>query len=332
MKKVLCSLAAFLTFTVILPAQDSAHKQTVFPNTIYLGDTVQIRYQFKTGAELMDTPSMELTADFDAFKRMESFCHVNKASISCTGSEYTLFLEVIPWKTGSVNIPPFDVNTLIHRSKNEAGDFGSYLVDIDPITVNSLVEKTGINTIQPPSGPLTVPGTTAFIIVAAVVVLAVFTLLMYILFKIPAIGAFFALSRAQRNARKNARNTIRALRKLLKSQQKNEDDKYYALCLQTILREYLNRRFENDFEPLTTSEIVPFLTEITGGELTELQEKGALLIYEIFKRCDYVRYANTDNKELFLFYERKELVNNGVKAVEIFETEEEMTEEENDQL
>lgn len=329
-KKLLCFLVSAFLFSSAVFSQESSHTQIVSPDIIYLGDTVTVRYQFKTGAALLSEPSLSLTTDYDAFKRMSSYCFVKKADISCSGSEYILTLEVIPWRTGSLNIPPFDVNTLIHRSQNESGDFSAYMVDPDPFNVNSLVERTGINTIQPPAGPLTVPGTTAFLIVAAIVLVIIFTAILYVLFKIPAIRSFFADSRAVRNARKNARNTIRALKKLLKTLQKNDDDKYFALCLQSILREYCSRRFENDFEPLTTSEIIPFLTEIAGGELSELQEKGALLIYEIFKRCDYVRYANTGNSELFLFYERKELVNNAIKTVEIFETEEQ--EEADDQL
>lgn len=322
MKKVLLSFFAFAVFPLF--AQQSAHEQFVSPAEAFIGDTVQVKYYFQTGADLIEVDSLELTVEFDAFKTFSDLCFVKKATLRRTGSDYTLFMDVIPWHVGEINIPPFDIASLVNSSlKDSESATGTYIVDIDPIYIKSIVQHTGKNQLQPPQGPMTVPGTTAFLIVAVIFALILFVALLVVLFKIPVIREWLEKVFAERSAKKNVRDTNKSLKKLLKKSPKIEDDKYFAASIQKILRNYCEKRFACNFESLTTDEIAPVILEIAGGEFSPVQDKGVSLMYEIFRRCDFVRFASTLNLKLFNAGEREVMVQKALDLVEIFETEEE---------
>ncbi len=322
MKKIVLFLFGLIGFPLF--AQQSAHEQFVSPAEIFIGDTVQIKYYFQTGADLIDGDSQELTVEYDAFKKFSSLCFVKKASLKRTGSDYTFFMDVIPWQVGELNIPPFDIAALINLSlKDSDAATGNYIVDIDPVVIKSIVQRTGKNQIQPPQGPVTVPGTTAFLIVAVIFALILFVLLLVALFKIPAIKEWLEDFFAARKAKKNVRRTLKNLKKLLKKSGKILDDKFFAASIQKILRNYCENRFACSFDSLTTDEISPFFLQLAGGEFTELQDKGVLLMYEIFRRCDYIRFAGSAPEVFIGDSQREGLVQKAVDLVEIFETDEE---------
>lgn len=167
MKKVFLSLCMFF-FTFSLSAQnENSSIQILLPKTAYTGDRCELKYVFRTDADLFGThsqektiQSLELTTDFAAFNRLEQKCKVYKATLEHSGFEYTLSVFFIPWQSGIIDFQPFDLAGLVRKSLNINTSGAVFSVDLSPVTINSLAQKMGVTSLCPSKGPMILPGTT----------------------------------------------------------------------------------------------------------------------------------------------------------------------------
>jgi hypothetical protein len=285
--------------------QDPGALQLQVPKQIFIGDTAKIQYVFHSAVDFFSGDAvaaqrkeLALTTDFPVFTALADECLVRSILLRRSGNEYTLILTVVPWKSGLLDLPPFDLQALIQVTAEKNGDTpagsrsmapgGSFPVDFDAVAVNSLVEKTLQTTMRPPVPPLVIPGTTWVLYTVILLLLGLVAVLFFIIRRIPLFAAGWRHMLQLIASRRNARSAVRRLENLFDF---DGDDARFCSELQTILRRYLENRFGHRFSGVTTGDLLPVFTEILGGSLSPEQEDCVQDLAELFHRTDYLRYA-----------------------------------------
>ena len=345
MKRKFPYIFAIFSLLILLSAPGHTQNlQLVMPKIVYIGDTVEIRYIFHSeaklfGGEFSDSPSafLNLNTEYDFFKANAADFAVTKATLEKINAEYTLTMTVIPWKTGFLQIPPFNLNSLVNSSldfsKEISGSsspmtitFTSFIITLSPIEVKSIVARTGHKSFMPQAAPLVMSGTTAFLVILAIVSLTVFSVLIFILLHIPQVASFIKNISYLYSLRKNSRKTIRRLIRLQKDSRQIASDKDFAGKIQHILRDFLNKRFGHDFSSITTNKLYSEFIELSGGTLGSQQEDTIAKLLAIFNRLEYIRFAEEgkflSENENNGTSERLAFIQNAIYLIEDFDKEE----------
>ncbi|MBQ6780799.1 MAG: hypothetical protein IJP62_06160 [Treponema sp.] len=275
----LCFFGLLVLISPLCAASPDDSVQIFMPEKPCIGDTAELRYIFHTDSNLMENEETHknLPVDMPVFASQSEQCTVLSATLDRFDSEYTLSLSLIGWKAGQIDFAPFILQ--------------DYLIDLNPIEIQSVVEKTGASSFRPPAPPLVVPGTTAILAILGVVFILLLGLAVFALFHIPAIADFFTKSREERRIKKNMRIALKKLRTLAAKTDSLDDTRFCAV-IQHILREYLSKRFCHDFAPVNSADLYAVFEEICGGELSKEQEDSVQRIMYLFNRTDYIRYAH----------------------------------------
>ncbi|MBQ7159102.1 MAG: hypothetical protein IJS09_06750 [Treponema sp.] len=265
--------------------------QIFMPKTACVGDTAELRYIFHTDVPLLpdDQTHADVPTDLPAFVKQSDNCTVLSATLDKFGSEYTLSLTIVGWKPGQIDFTPFTIQ--------------GFLIDLDPVQIYSVVEKTGAQGFRPASPPLVVPGTTVVLGIFAVLFLIVLSGAIFALFHIPAIADFLTQSRAERLARRNMRETLKKLRALA-AKSNSMEDKRFCAAIQHIMRGYLSKRFAYNFASVHTAALYETISDICGGDLADEQDTMVQTLVSLFSRTDFIRYAegrlNEEERETLL--------------------------------
>jgi len=301
----------FLSFQATAQVGEAGAFQSVFPVTVYVGDSVEVRYSFHSELNLMGTATkknrIELSADYPVFLSQKDKFTVVNAYIENDGNEYTFLMNIVPWVRGRVSFPYFDLCSLIAYSSEENKSDAYFYMELSPIDVLSIAEKNGAHSFLPPSPPLLIPGTAFLIAVLSVVFLFLFGTLIVAIANIPSIRTKVSELLFLYSMRRVSRKTVKKLMKLKKASQKITNDSDFALSLQKIFREYLTNHFLENFKSLTSAEIYGKVSDIFNGEIPSSLEYAS----EFFVRTDFVRFAGG----AFLSGERDETVERLIKIV-----------------
>lgn len=302
------------------------------PKIIYTGDIVEIRYIFQSEESLFSgdfenqSASLVLRTDYSIFLAKADDFFVKSANLEKSGSQYTLSLSIIPWKTGFISFPRFNLSSLVAFSQNKefSGISTPVIISLSQIEVKSLAQKTKSHSFLPQSSPLVMPGTTAFLIFLALSALFLFFLMMYALLRLPKIAGMVRNLSYLYSLKKKSRKTIK---KLLNLQKKSvsSNDKDFAHEVQHILRAFLTNRFSTDFFSVTSSTMYQVFSELLGYSLSEHQETTIENLLSIFNRLDYVRYAENahflSEQENSGTNEKAAILQSAIHVVEGFDTE-----------
>ncbi|MBQ1833430.1 MAG: hypothetical protein II563_08870 [Treponema sp.] len=374
MKKLI--LIPLIFITVFLSAfADSKNKgsddfvqQIVLPSEVYVGDEVQLNYTFNSGVDFftlasskhIDGDTLYLNPALKPFADSDERYTVNEVSLHRNGMSYTLLIKFIPWVTGELTIPEFNLSACclgkdaVIVQKEAAEDSESegfeeqvdtmaidsginpapYKIKLKPVNIISLSEKLGAVSLRPPVSPILLPGTNYIIWTLIVVGVILLFGICFVLAKIRSIQEFWYNLRERLGLIKVSKMTRRKLKKL---SVKKCSDAEYAAEWQQLMRTYLDSRFGVPFSSVTTKRISSVIFNVTGGMLSELQEDAVLTIVSLFTRTDYIIFAQNsiDSKQLpveiheaaFNEGERGGIVESTVKAIEGLEKVEEEKEE-----
>jgi hypothetical protein len=218
------------------------HRSTIkgnlmlIPRDVYVGDTAVLRYTFHD--ENIALPGLPqrapiLPADIP-FQKNE--LTVIEAFLSCNGSDYMLELTFLPWKTGTLVIPPFEFESTVE-------------IIIPPFVIASLSESLGETKLRPLVPPKIIPGTTLTLI-AVFVALPVVVIVIIMIMRNKKIAAFMASLRVSRGAR-IAFKKIKKLRKRLALMSHAD----LARKIESLLRDYFTGRFFLPFFSYTACEV-----------------------------------------------------------------------------
>lgn len=302
--------------------------QLVFPKRLYVGDTAELRYTFRSSIDFFngDSASDELVLPVAAFPFQidNREFSIEKASLQRNGDFYTVILTFIPWRTGIVDIPPFDLLSVL---------YGSAAVPVEinpqPFEVASVLPDGDDTQLRSSVPPLLIPGT--MYVVYAVIFLCIVLLILIVKAAVSysdvaaAVRAYMTL----KNYAKNARRTLKSLRRLEKKGAQFSDEEFCAV-FQTIMRGYLSVRFGSSFNACTSSLISASLEESTGGFMSDAKMAQAELLEGLFRRADYIRFAagSADSRRLpaeqysaaFRQNERSEFTKKARTVIQTFES------------
>ena len=311
MKRNCFILLAFFSFFRIF-SQTADGFQSVFPINPYFGDTVEIRYVFHSELNLLASDSEKnhivLDEKYPVFLAWSEKFTVVSAYIENVGNEYTFLMNIVPWKTGRIEFPHFDLCSLIAYSTKEDEANAYFYMELSPIEVGSLAKKKGVHSILPASGPLLMPGTIFLVSLFLVAAVLLFGAILFVVLNIPSIKTRLSQFKYLYSMKKLSRKTIKKLLKLKSLSGTIKRDADFAMRMQRIFRDYLSKYFSEDFGSLTSTEVMQKLSEVFDHEIPERFER----VDDNFVRMDYIRFA--DGR--FSSGEREGIVDELIKIVE----------------
>jgi len=282
-------------------------QQSVFPKTIYIGDKAELRCSFNCGTELK---TGELSAQGFSDSLDFSLYDVQKILLQKSGTDYyTLVINFIPWHTGALSIPDFQIE-------------GAGTIHFEDVAVLSLVQSEGVTDLRSYSSPLLLPGTTYKIYggLAAGVVLLI--LIIRLIVKWHSVVSWFKNVKLRRQYAHSRRLTVKALKALVNQKGNNAGASASELStrLQKIMREYLEVRLAYPFTKTLTSEMSLAFEKATFQLADENRLNAFEDIIAAFVRTDYIRFSGADSADArFEDGELQKIINNLISDIQIIE-------------
>lgn len=317
-------------FAYFLFADDNVSVQILIPAKPYIGDICQLKTVFSTNVGLISNTGddslsdfMELSVLWPGFKPFEEKCLIQEVILEKNVREYTLSITFIPWQTGILDFSSLNLSDLIDFSaEKKSRTHAPFIIKLKPVTVSSLVERTGDISSRPAQGPFVLPGTIFAVVLISAVCLILFILLVVLLFHLSSVAEGVNSKKIERKIRRLNKKTVSKLKKLLKISVDSSD---FCDRLFFTLREYLCLRFDETFASMTSGEIFTGLEEAACSSMSENQAEGAETFVKIFSRLDYLRFASgsldSQKKPESLWQteitaeEKKSLVEEGIYAI-----------------
>ena len=306
MLAAVCVAAAPLALTAQTQPPQTARTQggiqLFMPKTVYLGDTAELRYIFRSERDLFAladgaakaNDSISLDAETVAASLSpDGSIYVKNASLERLASEYTLTVTLVPWRAGTLSFAPIDVERLVRSEQHRQDESVSEPVVLAPVTIHSRASELHETELRPPAAPLVLPGTTAVLLVLAACAVLVLSALVVLVCKLPALSSLLAAVNATRFARRQAAAAIRKLRRIQRlSVRGSLEMRAFCSEVQHIMRGFLEKRFSRPFDALATPSLYATFVDIAGGQLNEEQEKAVQALVCLFARTDYLRFAH----------------------------------------
>jgi len=302
--------------------------QIVLPKNICTGERVEIRYIFKSAEDLFFTENdkntqfvIHLKENSDFLSRYEEDFSVTGGFLQKNGGEYILTLTIVPWKTGFLEFPRFNIKTFVQNCEPVASKMETtgFTIALSPIEVNSLVTKTGIRDFLPEKAPLVLPGTTGLLVLLGIITFILLSALIYAFLHIQRLSSFISNLLYLYSLKKNSRKTLKKILSLQKDSDKISDDKDFSEVLQHILRDFLNVRFGHDFSSATTSSLYGIFSDLCGTDFSSHQSETIDNLISIFMRLDFIRFSENAS---FMQEERRKIINSSLTLIEDFDREE----------
>lgn len=286
--------------TSFIPVQ-----QIMNPKIVYVGDEACISYTFTNPVDLfvlcdaskLDKDILQLDVTREAFSSVAKLCTVTEANLQRIGISYTLNVKFIPWITGDIDFPPFDLNEYC-RAKNISDErlalvseenLSVFSVDLEPVKIASMAERTRSLNLRPAASPVLMPGTRRFVFFMTVLVILGLSLILALLIKLHAVLEGMLLCKDFLGHFINVIKTKANLRKLSKNSLGDSD---FCLQWQKIMRLYLSRRFNVSFASVTSNKIHDVVCNLNAGLLSDGQEINVVELMALFMRTDYIIFAS----------------------------------------
>ncbi|NLM00950.1 MAG: hypothetical protein GX220_05800 [Treponema sp.] len=271
----------------------------LIPKEIYCGDEANYIITLKTNFEFSNDEIIDINME-ESFKTIENDVTILSAQFYKEGGNDILNLKIIPWKTGAIQFNPIQITE-------------NFSINVPEIFVNSILEKTNEETLQPLQSPILVPGTTYFIYSIIFITVLFFVFVTGFLLKFSQVKNFFKKVFFKNLHSRNCRKTLKKL-KLLKKSCFDLEEKTFAKKLYEILCAFFSENFSNDFFVLTSSEIKNYLynfvtlkqfvfseKEIQRDNFNEENlkleakskcENQSLELYEILEMLDKIKFSS----------------------------------------
>lgn len=289
LRKSFCSL--FLFFLSIFLYSQTETSQMVFPKKIYVGDTAELRFTFRSNVDFF--PNEDTLDEKPLLLEKLPFATDNedftliKGMIQRNGLLYTVVLTFSPWKIGYIDFPQIDLIPAVFGSDSTV----PFMIDPEPVEIISILPKGEDSSLRGIRGPLLVPGTIYVVYAAIILFIALLIFIIQTIVRWQQISARMKEKKTLRLYAKNARNALRQFRKLEKNSSKI-NDVAFCLAVQQIFRFYLSVRFGRKFDCLSTDQIAPVFDDITAGTMNDFTRETVSSVVEIFRRADYLRFAH----------------------------------------
>ena len=338
MQKRLCRRFYTLILLVlpIFPAAQST-QAALIPKDVYVGDEAEIRFAFSFAGSLFSpdmsglsggaqgelaparTAGKQASLSTSEEKITELLSNdgytVKKLTLSGSGNLYVLSVFFIPWKTGELDMAPFDLASVFELSASPL------FIDIPVVQIQSISEKTGEKNLRPVRSPLIIPGTTYVVVLFSALILVLCAAGLAVLFRFKLIRNFAESFFARIFS---SRNYLKACRELLFLEKNGGEMDAALFCrrLSALIRIYLEKRFMQPFTTKTSGELTASFSALFAGTASETSCEYIHELYEVCARCDYIRFCGIQNPD-FSAEERLFHIGKTRKALVYFEQPEE---------
>lgn len=338
-KRILCFFSVFL-FSLSASARNesfvlSEPSQVMVPRDVFIGDSGQIRYSFRSPVDFFSLADSSLIHDEmlvlalsaeDILESPEDYLVLNSVLIR-TGVNYSLCITLIPWKTGTIKFKEFDLSEICRMKKGSfPSEENGFKIILSPVTILSLAEKLDARNLKPANPPLVLPDTYFFLWVSVILAAVLFALFCTVCLRFSQIIRKWKSIREKYSLYKNAFRTKKRLCALLKKEMSDRD---FAEKWQHIMREYSGFRFGSPFSSVAGKNISVKIYQITSGLLNNRAEEALEIMSRCFMRTDYIRFAAgsidasqmpaEEHQALFAKGERKSIVSEAHKIIDAFE-------------
>ena len=264
--------------------------QVVMPKTIYVGDRAELSYTFRSAvdffADMNDSilsrkiplKSLPFETDTDDYTILD-------ASLERNGLLYTFRLFFIPWNTGSIDFPMFDISAAVY-----GGAAAPFIIDVQSVEVSSILQDQDEAQLRASMGPLLLPGTMYALYFAALLSVILLIVIFRLVVKRESVRDAYKTWKLLRLYAKNAKELYRSLKRLERAGKKI-DDAEFCTELQQLIRRYLDFRFGYRFSAVSSPAIMNTFEKIMAGAMSEKTQSGAMSLAAVLRRTDYVRYA-----------------------------------------
>ena len=264
--------------------------QVVMPKTIYVGDRAELRYTFRSAvdffADMNDSAlSREIALKSLPFETDTDDYTILAASLERNGLLYTFRLFFIPWNTGSIDFPMFDISAAVY-----GGAAAPFIIDVQSIEVSSILQDQDEAQLRESMGPLLLPGTMYALYCAALLSVILLIVIFRLVVKRESVRDAYKTWKLLRLYAKNAKELYRSLKRLERAGKKI-DDAEFCTELQQLIRRYLDFRFGYRFSAVSSPAIMDTFEKIMAGAMSEKTQSGAMSLAAVLRRTDYVRYA-----------------------------------------
>lgn len=285
--------------------------QVLVPQNVYIGDSAELRVSFSSENAhklLKDSASVELPlSNFVEDLQFQDY-QIEKITLLSNGqNNYNFVITFIPWKTGNINFPNY--NLLPEEN---------VLLKFDTISISSLLKDESVG-LQEQEAPLLLPETAYK--VYGILILSILFLFVGIrlIVKRNSVSSYIKRRKLLKKYKKNKKSTIKNLSKILKNKDLSDVD--FASNIQNTMRNYLEVRFDFPFTKTVSSEIKGkylFVVESASEQKICVIE----CIQKIFCQTDIIRYGQKSfgiNKTSFLENEKENLVEQLIQSIETLE-------------
>ena len=289
MKKLLILFCITICVCAVGFTEDDT-TQVVMPKTIYVGDRAELSYTFRSAvdffADMNDSilsrkiplKSLPFETDTDDYTILD-------ASLERNGLLYTFRLFFIPWNTGSIDFPMFDISAAVY-----GGAAAPFIVDVQSIEVSSILQDQDEAQLRASMGPLLLPGTMYALYFAALLSVILLIVIFRLVVKRESVRDAYKTWKLLRLYAKNAKELYRSLKRLERAGKKI-DDAEFCTELQQLIRRYLDFRFGYRFSAVSSPAIMDTFEKIMADAMSEKTQSGAMSLAAVLRRTDYVRYA-----------------------------------------
>lgn len=293
-------------------------QQILVPKKVYIGDAAELRCTFNSPSTALKQLTINGTTEIYDFSdntnisALSDDYDIKSITLSPAGVDfYQLSVNFIPWKTGLIEFPNLKLEDIT--------------IVFEPVQIVSLISTDTANTtvLHDTAAPLLLPGTAYKLYGTLLALILLAVIFIRIIIKRKSLMFYLNSKKLLRRYKKNKKHTIRALHQITAEIQRNsseinnDNSKKAAAKIQSIMRHYLEVRFDFPFTHAASSEIMPGFYKATGGLLSEQKEEAFGNIAASFIRTDYIRYSS-DAK--FEKDELNSLIQNLISQIESLET------------
>ena len=289
MKKLLILFCITICVCAVGFTEDDT-TQVVMPKTIYVGDRAELSYTFRSAvdffADMNDSIlSRKIPLKSLPFEKDTDDYTILDASLERNGLLYTFRLFFIPWNTGSIDFPMFDISAAVY-----GGAAAPFIIDVQSVEVSSSLQDQDEAQLRASMGPLLLPGTMYALYFAALLSVILLIVIFRLVVKRESVRDAYKTWKLLRLYAKNAKELYRSLKRLERAGKKI-DDAEFCTELQQLIRRYLDFRFGYRFSAVSSPAIMDTFEKIMADAMSEKTQSGAMSLAAVLRRTDYVRYA-----------------------------------------
>lgn len=122
MKRKIFAVTFFVFFTefffrsnLVFSQNASDISQTLVPLEVYVGDVAEIRYSFTLDSGIFSGQNIEKEIDVEEipFGKLADALTIKAARFSMRENDCSLVIQFIPWRTGAIDFPAFDLLSVL---------------------------------------------------------------------------------------------------------------------------------------------------------------------------------------------------------------------------